>query len=159
MASKYSKFKEKVNLLLEAKTSILEISSILKKPKSSIYNTIARIKKKKKDINQDSSILNTTQKGRPIRLSTREQKVLNRDLIKDSKATNTKLLLSNNLDISKSTLQRFLKKEGYYVYLAKKKAILNKKKASIRLLIAKQQLKDLENINLKQIIFSDELAI
>jgi len=47
MAIQFSKLESKINLLLEANTSISTISSILEKPLSSIYNTILYIKKKK----------------------------------------------------------------------------------------------------------------
>ena len=46
MAAKLSKFESEVSLLLEASTPIPTISTILKKSKISIYNTISRIKKK-----------------------------------------------------------------------------------------------------------------
>ena len=48
MAPEFSNLELKVNLLLEANTSINIISKILKKSSKSIYNTIQRINKKKK---------------------------------------------------------------------------------------------------------------
>jgi len=48
MAPKFLNLELKVNLFLEANTSINIISKILEKSSKSIYNTIQRINKKKK---------------------------------------------------------------------------------------------------------------
>ena len=51
MALNLSNFEEKVNLLLLAKTAPKVIATTLKKPLTSIYNSISRIKRKKKIFN------------------------------------------------------------------------------------------------------------
>ena len=66
MAPNFSKFKESVEELYNNNISINTISNILQKPKSSIYNAIARIKRKKTSFNKTSLDLNKT-KGRPIK--------------------------------------------------------------------------------------------
>jgi len=101
MAPEFLNLELKVNLLLEANTSINIISKILKKSSKSIYNTIKCINKKKK-INY--SILNRVKKGRIKKISSREKRVINRDLTRSPKKENKRLLLENNLDISKRTL-------------------------------------------------------
>ena len=101
MAPEFSNLELKVNLLLEANTSINIISKILKKSSKSIYNTIQRINKKKK---LNYPILNRVKRGRIKRISPREKRVINRDLTRSPKKENKRLLLENNLDISKRTL-------------------------------------------------------
>jgi transposase len=154
MASKFSNFEKDVNLLLEAETSISTISTTLNKSKYSIYNAIKRIKKKKKEIH-----LERVSKGRVEKLSTREKRVINRDLTRSPKKVNKRLLVENNLSINNRTLQRFLKKEGYVTNKSSKKPYLNKEKARKRLLYCKEQAKDIKNINFNKVIFSDESAI
>jgi len=101
MAPEFSNLELKVNLLLEANTSINIISKILKKSSKSIYNTIQRINKKKK---LNYPILNRVKRGRIKKISPREKRVINRDLTRSPKKENKRLLLENNLDISKRTL-------------------------------------------------------
>jgi len=155
MAPQFSNLESKVNLLLEANTSINIISTSLKKLLSSIYNTIKRIKIKKEDKN---FIINKVKKGRIEKLKPREKRLLNRDLTRSPKKENKRLLFKNNLDISKRTLQRFLKEEDYSINISIKKRLLNAKKAKTRDIYAKKQLKYKE-INLKKIIFLDECSI
>jgi transposase len=50
MAPKFSKLEEKVEELYTNNISISTISTILKKPKSSIYTAIRRIKDKKRTL-------------------------------------------------------------------------------------------------------------
>ena len=98
MAPQFSNLESKVNLLLEANTSINIISTSLKKSISFIYNTIKRIKIKKEAKN---FIFNKVKKGRIEKLKPREKYLLNRDLTRSSKKENKRLLFENNLDISK----------------------------------------------------------
>ena len=117
MASKFSKFEQEVNLLLEANTSIANIATILKKSYNSITSTIQRIKRKNNILNPSKP----SKIGRPKKLSLRSKRLLNRDLTKDPKVQNKTLLQNNSLDISKRSLQRFLKEEDYAINIAKKK--------------------------------------
>jgi len=94
MAPEFLNLELKINLLLEANTSINIISKILKKSSKSIYNTIQCINKKKK---LNYPILNRVKRGRIKKISPREKRVINRDLTKSPK-------MENNLDISKRTL-------------------------------------------------------
>ena len=103
MAPKLSKFESEVNRLLEASTPISTISTLFKISKISIYNTISRIKKK-----NTKSSLKRASSGRIKKLSSREKRVINRDLTKQPKKSNSSLLAENNLKITKRTLQRFL---------------------------------------------------
>jgi len=155
MAPEFSNLELKVNLLLEANTSINIISKILKKSSKSIYNTIQRINKKKK---LNYPILNRVKRGRIKKISPREKRVINRDLTRSPKKENKRLLLENNLDISKRTLQYFLKEEDYSVNISTKKRLLNDKKAKTRDIFAKERLKKKE-LNLNKVIFSDECSI
>ena len=155
MVPQLSDLELKVNLLLEANTSISTISTILKKPRESIYNTIKRINRKKQ---ANNSILNRVKKGRIDKLSPREKRAINRDLTRSPKKENKRLLFENNLEISKRTLQRFLKEEDYSINVATKKQILNAKKAKNRNTYAKNELKKKE-INFNKVIFLDECSI
>jgi len=101
MAPKFSNLELKVNLLLEANTSINIMSKILKKSSKSIYNTIQRINNKKK---LNYPILNRVKRGKIKKISSREKRVINRDLTRSPKKENKRLLLKNNLDISKRML-------------------------------------------------------
>ena len=101
MAIQFLKLELKVNHLLEVNTSIPTISSILEKPLSSIYNTISRIKKKKK---LKDPILNRVKRGKVKKITPRTKKVINRDLTRSPKKENKRLLLENNLGVTKRTL-------------------------------------------------------
>jgi len=101
MAIQFSKLESKINLLLEANTSISTISSTLEKPLSSIYNTISRIKKKKK---LKDPILNRVKRGRVKKITPRAKRVINRDLTRSPKKENKRLLLENNLGVTKRIL-------------------------------------------------------
>ena len=101
MVPQLSDLESKVDLLLEANTSISTISTTLKKPRESIYNTIKYINRKKK---ANNSILNRVKKGRIDKLSPREKRAINRDLTRSPKKENKRLLFKNNLEISKRTL-------------------------------------------------------
>ena len=128
MAPKFSKLEEKVEELYINNISFNTISNITKKPKSSIYNAIYRIKEKKQNKNIKTLNLKKTQ-NKPIKkIQNREKRIINRDFIKNPKVQNNELLLINNLDISKRTLQRFLKEEGYSCNPSFKKPHLDKKK-------------------------------
>ena len=72
---------------------------------------------------------------------------------------NKRLILENNISLSKRSLQRFLKSEKYSINVARKKPFLNKDKARKRLLFAEKQKRNIRNIILNKIIFSDESAI
>ena len=104
MAIQFSKLELKINLLLEANTSISTISSTLKKPLSSIYNTISRIKKKKK---LKDPILNRVKRGRVKKITSRAKRVINRDLTRSPKKENKRLLLENNLGVTKNIINPF----------------------------------------------------
>jgi transposase len=154
MDPKFSKFESEVKLLLEAKTPISTISTTLKKSKDSIYNTIKRIKRKEKNFN-----IERVKAGRVSKVTSREKRVINRDLTRSPKKVNKRLLLENSLKVSKRSLQRILKEEGYSINISSKKPIITKERAKKRLIYAKEQLKNIKNINLNRIIFSDESAI
>lgn len=155
MEPKFLKLKNNVQLLLETNTSIKNISIILKKTPRSITNTIQRIKQKKeKNLN-----IKKIKKGRIEKLSSREKRAINRDLTKSPKKVNSRILLENNLNVSKRMLQRFLKKEGYTSKVSTKKALLNKKKALNRLNFVKEAIRNFINIALEKVIFLDESTI
>ena len=104
------------------------ISNITKKPKSLVYNAIRRIKDKKQNKNIKTLELKKTQ-NKPIKkIQNRQKTVINRDFIKNPKVQNNELISINNLDISKRTLQRFLKEEDYSYNTSFKKPYLDKKK-------------------------------
>ena len=60
MAPNFSKLEKKVEELYNNNISINTILNILKKPKSFIYNAIARIKRKKTSFNKTSLNLHKT---------------------------------------------------------------------------------------------------
>ena len=155
MAAKFSNFKEKISTLLKDNYTIPTISDILKKPTKSIYNAIQRIKTKEKTIFN----LKKVNSSRISKISPRTKRAINRDLTRSPKKENKRLLIENNLSLSKRTLQRFLRKENYSINTTFKKPYLNKKKAATWLEFVKKQLSNLENINLNKIIFSDKLVI
>ena len=159
MAPNFSKLEKKVEELYNNNISINTISNILKKPKSSIYNAIARMKRKKTSFNKTSLNLNKTKSGPIKKVQNREKRVINRELAKFPKIKNKELLSLNDLNISERTLQRFLKEENYHYNTSFKKPYLSKKAKKERNLYAKKQLKNIKNINFYKIIFSDESAI
>ena len=71
----------------------------LNKYKPTIYNTIYRIKKKKEELE-----LKRASRGRIEKLLTRERRIVNRDLTRSPKKVNKRLLIENNLSISKRIL-------------------------------------------------------
>ena len=79
--------------------------------------------------------------------------------MKFPKVENKELLLLNDLNILKRTLQRFLKEEKYYYNTSFKKPNLLKIAKKERYLYAKKELKNIKKINFYRIIFSNELAI
>lgn len=99
MAAKFSNFEKQVDLLLAANTSISTISNTLNRSKPSIYDAIYRIKKKKKKFN-----LERASRGRVEKLSTREKRIINRDLTRSPKKVNRRLLVENSLSITNRTL-------------------------------------------------------
>ena len=155
MQEEFSKFESQVSVLLKAKVPITTIATTLNKPIKSIKNAIQRINKKTKEKNT----LKRVKEGRVYKLTKREERVINRDLTKDPKKENSQLLVENDLNISKRSLQRFLRKENYSVNIASKKALLNKDKAKKRLCYAKDNNRNIKKINLNKIVFSDEAAI
>jgi len=157
MQQNLSKFEEQVNLLLQAKTLPKVIATTLKKPLKSIYNSIARIKKK----NNISYNPNRVKAGRVSKLSPREKRVINRDLLLSPKKTNKRILFENDLAISNRGLQRFIKEEGYYINVASKKPYINAKNAKLRVKYCKEALKSYKEkgIKLNKIVFSDESTI
>lgn len=98
-------------------------------------------------------------RGRIEKLSSREKRVINRDLTKSPKKVNSRILLENSLGVTKRTLQRFLKKEGYSSKVSTKKALLNNKKALNRLNFVKEAIRNFINIALEKVIFLDESTI
>ena len=155
MQQEFSKFKSQVSLLLKADVPITTIATTLNKPQKSIKNAIKRINKK---IQKDPK-LKRVRAGQIPKLTKREERVINRDLIKDPKKENNSLLVENRLVISKRSLQRFLRKENYSVNVACKKALLNKDKAKKRLSFSKESDKNIKKINLNKIVFSNKAAI
>ena len=107
MNLKFLKFESKVKLLLEAKTPISTISTTLKKSKDSIYNTIKCIKRKDKDFNIES-----VKFSRVSKVTSREKRVISRDLTRSSKKIIKRLLLENSLKISKKKLITSFKRGG-----------------------------------------------
>ena len=154
MDPKFSKFESEVRLLLEAKVPNSTISTTLKKSLKSIKNTIYRIKKKERDIN-----IKRVSTGRVSKVTSREKRVINRDLTRSPKKVNKRLLLENSLKITKRSLQRILKEEGYSTNISSKKPYIDKEKAKKRLIYAKERDKNIKNINFKKVIDSDESAI
>ena len=138
MAPKFSKLEEKVEELYINNTPINTILNITKKPISSIYNAIARIKRKKTSINKTSLNLNKTKSGPIKKIQNQEKRVINRELLKFPKVKNKELLSLNNLNILERTLQRFLKEENYYYNTSFKKPYLSKKAKKERYLHAKK---------------------
>ena len=63
MALKFSKLEEKIEELYINNIPINTILNITEKPKSSIYNAIKRINRKKTSINKTSLNLNKTKSG------------------------------------------------------------------------------------------------
>ena len=108
MTSFFSKFESEVQLLFSSNTSILEISNILDYSRRSIYNTLYRIKKKEKTFSNKKEL----DLGRPKKITLRIKRVINRDIIKNLKKTNKSILLDNNIDLSKRSLQNLLKEQG-----------------------------------------------
>ena len=104
MAPKFSKLEEKVEKLYTNNISISTILNILKKPKSSIYNAIKRINRKKTSINKTSLNLSKTKSGSIKKIQNREKRVINRELVKFLKVKNKELLSLNDLNISERTL-------------------------------------------------------
>jgi hypothetical protein len=155
MALKFSKLESEVYLLLKAKTPISTIISTLEKSRKTIENTIQRINKKEKE---DYNI-ERVKVGRVTKTSTREKRVINRDLTRSPKKENKRLLVENNLKISTRTLQRVLKEEAYSTHVATKKPIINRDSAKKRLIYVKDIPKVIEEKNLNKVIFLDEAAI
>src|SRR5437763_5374827 len=93
-------------------------------------------------------------KGRPRKISKRKKRVIKRDILRSLKKINKRLIIENNLGITKRSLQYFFKKEGATTNVASKKSLILAKSAKLRAKYAKEQLKKLENkeINLKKII-------
>ena len=151
------KFKSEVQLLLEANNAPNKIATILKRDLDAIYNAIKRIKRKNiKTVEEKKSY-----KGRPRKISKREKRVIKRNILRSPKKINKRLIIENNLGITKRSLQYFFKEEGATTNIASKKPIILAKSSKLRLKYAKEQLKKLENkeINLKKVIFSDESSI
>jgi hypothetical protein len=95
-----TKFESKVKLLLEAKTLPNTIATILRRDIKSIYNTISRIKKKKGLIGE----VNSKKRGRQNKITTREKRVIKRDIIRSPKKINKRLIIENNLGFTKRSL-------------------------------------------------------
>ena len=100
MQQEFLKFKSQVSLLLKANVPITTITTTLNKPQSSIKNTIKRINKKK----QKDPKLKRVRVGWISKLTKREERVINRDLLKDPKKENNSLLVTNKLEILKRSL-------------------------------------------------------
>jgi hypothetical protein len=96
MAPTLSKLESKVSLLLRANTSTEKITTTLKKSKRYIENTLERIRKK--EINNYS--LKRVSLGRISKTSSREKRVINRNLTRSPKKENRRVLLENNIDLS-----------------------------------------------------------
>ena len=94
-----------------------------------------------------------------MKLTKREERVINRDLLKDPKMENNSLLIKNKLKILKRSLQRFLRKENYSINITCKKALLNKDKAKKRLSFLKESNKNIKKRNFNNIVFSNKAAI
>jgi hypothetical protein len=97
--------------------------------------------------------LERVRKGRIEKLSSREKRRINRELTKYPKTINRRLIVDNSLTISTRSLQRFLSKEVYSVYVANKKPIISRDSARKRLLYVKKIPKEIENRGLDRIVF------
>jgi len=157
MAPYLSNLESNVKLLLEANSPPNKIATILKRNIKSIYNTISRIKKKS-NIKERSKVI---KKGVPYKITKRAKRAIKRDIIKSPKKTNKRVIIENDLGFTKRSLQRVLKEQGATTNIATKKAFISKEAAKLRLIYAKEQLKEFKKkkINLKKIIFSDESSI
>ena len=157
MAPNLSELEKNVELLLRAKNPPKLIATTLKKPLTSIYNTISRIKRKKSYLINPKGV----KVGRISKLNLREKRVINRDLLQSLKKINKRILFENSIEISTRGLQRFLKEEGYSINVASKKPYIDVKNAKLRVKYAKESLKSYKNkkINLKKVIFLDESSI
>jgi transposase len=153
--AKISKLEVEISRLLDAKIAIKNIISLLNKPPRTIYGAVSRIKKKKKEKN----LPKRASSGPVTKVTKRAKRDINRDLTRSAKKTNKRLARENNLPFTTRSLQRLLKDEGYSCNVATKKPILNSFKAKNRLNLAKEQPKEIENINTSRIIFSDESGI
>jgi len=122
MALNLLKFKSNVHLLLKAHILPNKIATILKKDKESIYNAIKRIKRKK-TIKEDSTI---KKRGRESKITKRVKRVIKRDILRSPKKINKRLIIENNLGISKRSLQYIFKEEGVTTNIATKKPIISK---------------------------------
>src|SRR5436305_11193127 len=122
-----SKFESQVHLLSKTKLTLLEIATILKRPKLSIKYALARIRKKEGSI----STLNRDLTGRILKLNLREKRQVNRDLERSPKKTNKRLLLENNISISIRGLQRYIKEKGYSISVATKKPYVDAKNTKL----------------------------
>lgn len=154
MAKTLSNNETEVNLLLLANLPYDEIATTLNRSYLSIKNTASRIRKKK----SLGEALEGRKRGRKSVLNPRIKRAIKRDIIRSPKEQNSRILLENDLSISRSTLQRQLKEEGFTINIASKKAYISKKAASTRLKYAKEMLKK-KDIDLRKVIFSDESAI
>ena len=77
MTPKFSKLEEKVEELYINNIPINTISNITKKPKSSIYNAIRRIKDKKQSKNIKTLNLNKTKSGPIRKIQNKEKRLIN----------------------------------------------------------------------------------
>ena len=151
MAPNLSELEKNVELLLKAKNPLKLIATTLKKPLTSIYNTIFRIKRKKCYLSNPKGV----KAGRISKLNPREKRVINWDLLLSLKKTNKRILFENIIEISTRGLQQFLKAEGYSINVATKKPYIDAKNAKIRIKYAKETLKSFKNnrINLKKKLY------
>ena len=94
------KFESKVQLLLEANNAPNKIATILKRDLDAIYNAIKRIKKKNIKIVEEKK----SYKERPRKISKREKRVIKRDILRSLKKINKRLIIENNLGITRRSL-------------------------------------------------------
>jgi hypothetical protein len=140
MLTQLSKFETEVHTLYLQNKSISSISTTLENSSHSITNTLYRSKQKNK------TILSNLQRklGRPTKITKRIKTLVNRDLTRSPKKTNKRILEENSLGLSTRSLQRLLREENYSTNTAKRKPLLNRKKATNRLVYTKQTLKNLK---------------
>ena len=94
------KVESKVQLLLEANNAPNKIATILKRDLEAMYNAIKRTKRKNiKKVEEKKSY-----KGRPRKISKSEKRVIKRDILRSLKKINKRLIIENNLGITKRSL-------------------------------------------------------
>ena len=126
--------------------SYQEISKDLLLPRASVQSICRRCNLTKKKAGRKAKI--SAREGRYIK------KCLQNYFNNDEKITSRKVINSANINVSRRTMQRHLKRDGYKYGNIKKRIILTAKQKEKRKEICKQWLK--EKLNFNEIVMSDE---